>query len=83
MNWLKWYLSVPLKALAAAIFWIGAVRARVRARVRDGLGRIDQRTLVAWMTVGTAALWLVVWLAAGDADRNRLTDAVRSLMQDD
>lgn len=76
MDWLKWYLSVPLKALAAVILWIGAVRARVRAQI----DRIDRRTLVTWLTLSTAVLWLIIWLAADDADRRRLTDTVREMM---
>jgi len=76
LDWLKWYLSVPLKALAAVVFWIGAIRKRVRAR----FDRIDRRALVTWLTISTAMLWAIVWLVADDADRNRLSDTIRELM---
>lgn len=76
LDWLKWYLSVPLKALANAIFWIGAVRARVRAQ----LVRLDLQTVVTGVTIATAVAWLAIFVIADDADRERLSDAVRSLM---
>jgi len=78
VDWLKWYLSVPLKALGAAVFRIGAVRARVRQR----LDTFDLKSAVFWGTIATSVLWFAVWLAADDGDRNRLTETVRSLLSD-
>ena len=76
MEWLKWYLSVPLRALAAVIFWI----ARVRARVRAWFGQFDLQKAIVLVTLATAAAWLVIWLVADDADRSRLTDTVKGLL---
>lgn len=78
MEWLKWYLSVPLRALAAAIFGI----ARARAHVRAWFAQFDLRKAVVLLTLATAAAWFVIWLTAEDADRSRLTDTVRELFTD-
>lgn len=78
MEWLKWYLSVPLKALAAVIFGI----ARVRARVRAWLGQFDLQKAVVLVTLATAVAWFVIWLVADDADRSRLTDVIKGLLPD-
>jgi len=76
IDWLKWYLSVPIKALARVIVWIIDMRAIVRSKWKA----IDLQQVVAWGTIATGIAWVAIFVVADDADRSALTDAVKSMM---
>ena len=75
MELLKWYFSVPIRALASVIAWIIAARSRVRSR----LTATGRRMLVTWGTILTVIIWVAIFLVADESDRSRLTETVRSL----
>ena len=76
IEWLKWYLSVPIKALASVIIWIVHVHTRVRAKWQS----LDLQTFITWATIVTAVAWVVIFFIADEADRTRLTDSIKSMM---
>jgi len=75
MNWLSAWFEAPFRLLALLVGVYSANQARV-ARL---MARADARGLWRGAVVVTALAWLGVWLVAGDADRGRLTEAVREM----
>lgn len=74
---IKWYLSVPIKAIA--VFVVGIIE--VRTRVRAQMAKFDFRSLMTVATIITAIAWAAIYFMAEDDDRARLTDEVKETIQ--
>lgn len=77
VGFIKWYLSVPVKAFAVMVVWIIEIRTRVRAKWQA----IDFKTVVTGLTLITMIAWVAIYFTADEEYRSTLTDDVKTFIE--